>query len=189
MKTILRTILGVILIVIAIAMFVEYPFPAFLLIIMALMTIPFTLDYFERTTNKKLTQIQLIWAFIIMGVFFFAGIGATDDSRAKRKNQADSTVSEYKAVPRDTVAERKAMIQAKEDNSQGENYNLSYYIKSQLDDPDSYEHAKTIWLDGGDRIVAYVTFRANNRFGAKIKTTYEIVMTDNEEILSVKQLQ
>jgi hypothetical protein len=189
MKPIIKSVLGALFIVAGVIMFKEYPFPSTLLIIAGVMIIPYTLSVLERMTKRKLTPWQYRVMFIVLGFFFLAGLGAANDRKTNTVNAADTAVVEYEARPRDLAAERKAMIEAKAESNSGENFMLSEYIKNTLDDPDSYQHDNTKWLDWEGKVIAYVTFRANNRFGAKIKTTYEVVMTDDDKVVSMKPVE
>ena len=50
----------------------------------------------------------------------------------------------------------------------GSNISLERYIKSQMNDPKSYEHVKTTYQIKDDKLVVYTEFRGKNAFGAKV---------------------
>lgn len=55
----------------------------------------------------------------------------------------------------------------------GSHIGLTAAIKSSLNDPKSYEHDKTTYLDKGDHLIVTTTFRAKNEYGGM--TTREVV--------------
>lgn len=54
----------------------------------------------------------------------------------------------------------------------GQHRNLERLIKSNMNDPDSYEHVNTRWEDKGSYLLIETTIRGTNSFGAKIIKTY-----------------
>lgn len=50
----------------------------------------------------------------------------------------------------------------------GEHKGFAKYIKTNLKNPDSYDHVKTVYVDKGDHILIETTYRASNSFGAII---------------------
>lgn len=51
----------------------------------------------------------------------------------------------------------------------GSHRNLERLLKSRLNDPDSYEHDKTVYWDKTDYLVVSMSYRAKNAFGALVK--------------------
>lgn len=54
----------------------------------------------------------------------------------------------------------------------GHCYTIETAIKKQLNDPGSYQHAKTVWIDEGSTVFVVTEIRAKNPFGAMILTTF-----------------
>lgn len=51
----------------------------------------------------------------------------------------------------------------------GSNYQLIQQVKKSMNDPDSFEHVDTRYVDNGSGdVIIFMKFRGNNAFGAKI---------------------
>lgn len=85
--------------------------------------------------------------------------------------------------------ERQEHIQSMFSSIDGSNMAITDYLKQKLDDPDSYEHVETKWVERQDRLIIYTTFRANNRFGAKIKQVVKAEVSLNNELLSMEVVE
>ena len=55
----------------------------------------------------------------------------------------------------------------------GSHKKLTEYIKSNMNNPDSYEHVETKYKETNDFLFVITTIRGQNNFGAIITTTYE----------------
>lgn len=53
----------------------------------------------------------------------------------------------------------------------GSHVNLTKMIKESMNDPDSYDHVKTVYWDKGDHLIVLTTFRGKNAFGGIIKNS------------------
>lgn len=70
----------------------------------------------------------------------------------------------------------------------GSHKKLTEYIKSQMNNPDSYEHVSTKAATKSSHILVVATIRGENAYGATITTTYEAkVDKDTGDVISVKQ--
>jgi hypothetical protein len=52
----------------------------------------------------------------------------------------------------------------------GSHIKLKKLLKEKLDDPDSFDHAKTTYWDYGDRVRVEMEYRTKNKFGALVKS-------------------
>lgn len=68
----------------------------------------------------------------------------------------------------------------------GQHRNLEDAIKESMNDPDSYEHVKTVWNDKGSYILIQTTIRETNAFGAKIIKTYTAKADINGNMFEIK---
>jgi len=50
----------------------------------------------------------------------------------------------------------------------GSHYTVSRLIQKNMNDPDSYDHVKTVYYDKGDHLIVNTTFRGKNAFNATI---------------------
>ena len=55
----------------------------------------------------------------------------------------------------------------------GSHIKLGTFIKSSMNDPDSYKHVKTVYRDNGDHLIVTTTFRGKNAFGGVITNWVE----------------
>ncbi|MBN2134087.1 MAG: hypothetical protein JW741_31580 [Sedimentisphaerales bacterium] len=53
----------------------------------------------------------------------------------------------------------------------GSHRGLTAYIKKSMNDPDSYQHDETRYVDKGDHLIVFTTFRGKNAFGGVVKNT------------------
>jgi hypothetical protein len=56
----------------------------------------------------------------------------------------------------------------------GSYFEVNWFIKQRLNDPDSFDHVKTISVPGINEIIVKVTFRANNAYGGKVLDTWVV---------------
>ena len=68
----------------------------------------------------------------------------------------------------------------------GQHRNLEDAIKESMNDPDSYEHVRTVWNDKGSYILIQTTIRGTNAFGAKIIKTYTAKADINGNVFEIK---
>ena len=76
---------------------------------------------------------------------------------------------------------RRKRIEANFSAWDGSHYGVEQYIKASMNDPDSYEHVKTIYWDKGDYLIVETTFRGKNGFGAVVlgKVTAKVDLDGN----------
>jgi hypothetical protein len=68
-------------------------------------------------------------------------------------------------------AERQKKIEAQFSGWSGAHYNFERMIKDAMNDPGSYEHVETKYIDKGSYIRVFCTFRGKNGFGGTVKNT------------------
>lgn len=64
-------------------------------------------------------------------------------------------------------------------------FNVKYYTKDNMNDPDSFEHVETKTYDRGDYCLVIMKYRGNNVFGAKVIGVIEAKVGWNCEILEI----
>ena len=72
------------------------------------------------------------------------------------------------SVPKTPEEKHKARIE-RQFNRDGSHKGLTRRIKSDMNDPDSYEHVVTIYTEGKNYLTVYTTFRGKNAFGGIVK--------------------
>ena len=78
-------------------------------------------------------------------------------------------------------AARKKTIESCFSAWDGSHLNLASYVKDNMNDPDSYEHDKTVYWDRKDHLIVSMTFRGKNAFGGVVKNTVQAkVLVDDQ---------
>jgi hypothetical protein len=67
----------------------------------------------------------------------------------------------------------------------GSHRNLERVIKKAMNDPDSYEHDKTVYWDRGDHLVVKTTYRGKNGFGGVVRNFVKAKVSLEGQILQV----
>jgi len=69
------------------------------------------------------------------------------------------------------VKTRSELINSQFSGWDGSHRELKNYITGSMNDPESYEHIETKYVDKGDNIIIITRFRGNNAFGGKVVNT------------------
>jgi hypothetical protein len=67
----------------------------------------------------------------------------------------------------------------------GSHRNLERVIKKAMNDPDSYEHAETVYSDREDHLVVKTTYRGKNAFGGVVKNYVKAKVSLEGQILKI----
>ncbi len=95
--------------------------------------------------------------------------------------QPDEKVSQ-KPTGKELKAQKETKSQSQENASNdyirnsfsswdGSHTGLERFIKKKMNDPSSYEHIETRYIDKGDHMIVNTSFRGKNKFGALVKNT------------------
>ena len=93
-------------------------------------------------------------------------------------------VNEENQKQRDATA-RKTQIEKQFSPWDGSHKQLERYIKTIMNDPDSYDHVETVYWDRGDFLIIKTTFRGNNAFGGKVINSIRAKVSLNGEVLEI----
>mgnify|MGYP001168860664 CR=1 FL=1 len=80
---------------------------------------------------------------------------------------------------------RKKKIESQFSAWDGSHYNLERFIKNAMNDPDSYEHAETVYWDQGDHIVVRTIYRGKNTFGGVVKNFVKAKVSLDGHVLQI----
>ncbi|MEN9461368.1 MAG: hypothetical protein RIS84_1388 [Pseudomonadota bacterium] len=95
-------------------------------------------------------------------------------------------ISEMEEAQR--VAEaRKIQIEKLFSRWDGSLRSLETLIKNAMNDPDSYQHVETKYVDNGDHLIVIATFRGKNKFGAVVKNSATAKVSLTGEVLEIIQ--
>lgn len=85
------------------------------------------------------------------------------DAQAAKEAAAQAAATEK--------AEHQKKIEAQFSGYDGSHYNFERMLKQAMNDPDSYDHVETKYIDKGSYIRVFCTFRGKNAFGGVVKNT------------------
>ena len=85
------------------------------------------------------------------------------------------------------AAERKKKIESQFSAWDGFHRNLERVIKESMNDPGSYDHAKTVYWDMGDHLVVRTTFRGKNAFGGIVKNSVKAKVSLDGQVLQIME--
>ncbi|WP_141673678.1 MULTISPECIES: hypothetical protein [unclassified Gilliamella] len=82
--------------------------------------------------------------------------------------------------------QRKKLIHSQFSSWDGSHRELEKYIKSKMNDPDSFKHVETKYIDNGsDNLIIVTSFRGKNAFGGVIVNTVTATVDLNGNIISI----
>ncbi|MWN89879.1 hypothetical protein GQ597_04025 [Gilliamella sp. Pra-s65] len=100
----------------------------------------------------------------------------------------DPENSEYKTqnAKLQKELERQKLINSQFSSWDGSHRNLEKYIKSKMNDPDSFKHVETKYIDNGsDNLIIITSFRGKNAFGGVIVNTVTATVDLDGNITSI----
>jgi hypothetical protein len=92
-------------------------------------------------------------------------------SAERAKIIAEVKLQEEIAKQEELNKNRKELIEKQFSAYDGSHRGLERYIKEHMNDPDTYDHMETRFLDNGDYILVFTKFRGANAFGGKVINT------------------
>lgn len=111
------------------------------------------------------------------------------EEELKKAAEAEKLAEAERAKEAEKLAEAERIKEAFS-SWDGHNIILQKYIKRNIDDPESYEHVKTSYIDLGDKkLRVFTQFRAKNRFGALVLNRAEAIVDLNTETVLVFNLK
>ncbi|TBW47625.1 hypothetical protein EZI54_22410 [Marinobacter halodurans] len=103
------------------------------------------------------------------------------------KNKVAFYVGKIKEEKQKKIAAeaRKKKIESQFSAWDGSHRNLERVIKESMNDPDSYEHVKTVYWDRGDYLIVKTTFRGKNAFGGVVKNSVTAKVSLDGQVLQI----
>ena len=140
----------------------------------------------------KAHKVISIIIFIPIWFIFVICLSRIASSNQPDKNLIVVTVTPTEKptpIPTPTLSAqqiRNAQIDSQFSDWDGSHENLTRYIKKEMNDPKSFEHVSTKYIDDKEYVTVYETFRGKNAFGALIKNTVVAkVSAEDGKILEV----
>lgn len=117
----------------------------------------------KKSGCRKLVVIFLA-ANVVVGVI---------SSVSNQKNVDDNSGQDVETAQEliETPEETRDKLIRKQFGWGGYHFELTRIIKESMNDPDSYDHAKTTYSDEGDYLLVKTIFRGKNAFGGVMKNT------------------
>lgn len=84
---------------------------------------------------------------------------------------------------------KKSKIEEQFSKWDGSHANLKYLIKENMNDPKSFEHIETKYVDKGDHLIVQMKFRGKNAFGATILNTAVAKVDLDGKVLGVEMVK
>lgn len=78
---------------------------------------------------------------------------------------------------------REQKIRAQFSGWDGSHINLTKVIKASMNDPSSYEHVETRFLDRKEYVLVITKFRGNNVYGGKVVNVMYAQVTSNGDVM------
>ena len=124
----------------------------------------------EKINNKNMKNKHYLF-IILISLGFIVYINHLDSSTENRYK----TSSEL----------RKENLENQFNPWDGSHIELTKLIKLSMNDPDSYEHIKTIYWDENTHIIILTTFRGKNMFGGVVKNYVKASFNNEGKLIEV----
>jgi hypothetical protein len=167
-------------------------FNGFCRIIAGLLLIPYTLTWLENAFHHRFEKPKRYALIIILVVFGqIVGSGSRKSKNQNRGNENDTVTTtpiantkEDQPIERDSsisttkldssaitesTEERQKRIEKQFSPWDGSHMKLVWYVKDNMNDPDSFEHIETSYYDKGSFLIVIMKYRGKNMYGAKVR--------------------
>lgn len=133
----------------------------------------------KRKTQKTSFGILagVITFLILVGISGVTDSGETANTQNTNSTKVEEKVAETTPTPEPTPTlspeeiekqNYQAWIDAQFSAWDGSHRDLVKLVKENMNDPKSFEHVETRYIDDGDGITVYMKFRGNNAFGGLV---------------------
>lgn len=110
-------------------------------------------------------------------------------SEEDKKTSADKMIAERSIIKaeQEKLASRKKTIESQFSSWDGSHIDLTRRIKDSMNDPDSYKHFKTRYIDRGDHITVFAEFGGRNGFGGMVRNTISADYTIEGNLIQINE--
>jgi hypothetical protein len=109
----------------------------------------------------------------------------TYSRQLKEKQEAERIAAEKRRLAEIAAAERKNRIEPQFSAWDGSHRNLERLVKEAMNNPDSYQHVKTVYWDKGGYLIVQTTFRGTNAFGGVVPNTVKAKVSLDGDVLQI----
>lgn len=124
----------------------------------------------RKKINKKILKYFLITISIIILIIIIAAIFSPKPVSPE---------------PELTPMQKKAQKIEAQFDTDGSHIELTKYIKDNMNNPNSFEHIKTVYSINGDILIVTTEFRGSNAFGGIVKNSITATIDLNGKILEI----
>jgi len=209
---ILKWFIGVFLIISGISTFGQTILGGIVITLSGLLVIPITLSLIEKTIKKELPKFLRIGLPIVL---LLVGMGFVSvekqrqfdslpqhvkDSINNEKKKSDSInlvlkekrdkENQLRKTKEDSlkkISDRKEFVEKYFSPMDGSHVGVRDFIKENMNDPDSYDHVKTTYIDFSDYLVVTTKFRGKNKFGATVLQEKTFKVDYNGNVIEMLQ--
>lgn len=89
------------------------------------------------------------------------------------------------ALKQQIAEQRKKQIETQFSAWDGSHRGIEKVVKDAMNDPDSYDHVETRYIDRGDYLIVITSFRGKNAFGGVVKNTVRAKVDMNGNVLQI----
>ncbi|WP_313473974.1 hypothetical protein [Stutzerimonas kunmingensis] len=108
-----------------------------------------------------------------------------ENAQYKTEHQKYAGLAKEEEQRAQAAAERRKRVEAQFSAWDGSHRGLERLVKQSMNDPDSYEHDQTKFVDKGDYLVVFMTFRGRNGFGGMVRNEVVANVDLNGNVLEV----
>ena len=130
-----------------------------------------TISIMHSSGVKTVRPSEVPLAFAELWELSDADVQELDEEIVTRKDAARKKLEAEQIAQIEAKTKRDKAIKSQFSPWNGSHDALTRYIKKNMNDPDSYEHVETRWIDKGDFILVIATYRGKNAFGGVVKNT------------------
>jgi hypothetical protein len=142
----------------------------------------------KEKTNKLLAKVKKIPASELENNnAIYKQLLALHPDNATYKKKVDFYTTRIKEEEdkRLLAVARKENIERQFSAWDGSHAKLERIIKEAMNDPDSYEHDKTVYWDRGDHLVVQTTYRGKNAFGGTVRNFLKAKVSLSGQVLQI----
>lgn len=134
-------------------------------------------DQVDLTSDQNLSKLASLYEKLV-------SIRPDDKGYEEKLSQYQAKIAEQEKAEQEEK-QREELIKSQFSAWDGSHYGLEKYIKRHMNDPDSYDHVETRYLDKGDRLLVITSFRGKNAFGGVVKNSIAAEVSLDGDVLKV----
>lgn len=172
---VIRNVLGLICVLLGIPLLFVAPISGGVFILLGLFILPKFYQKFEEKLNYKFNRTH---RYVIAFSLLILGFVTIPDNKSSPQEQT-LTPEEH----------RRQLIEKQFSTWDGSHPAVVAYTKKYMNDPKSFEHIETTYIDQNGDVTVYMKFRGANAFGGKVINSVTATVDLSGNILEIKSNQ